>query len=100
MTRYKNVNSGAIVSVRDDKVLDSSWEQYDGSDVAASSGYDAMKAADLKAEIEKRNEGREADAKISTRGNKAELAAALTADDVEEADDDTDADPDADANDA
>ena len=26
MARYKNVNSGAIVDVRDDKVMDAEWE--------------------------------------------------------------------------
>jgi hypothetical protein len=25
--RYRNVNSGAIVDVRDDKVMDAEWEQ-------------------------------------------------------------------------
>ena len=25
--RYKNVNSGAVVDVRDDKVMDAEWEQ-------------------------------------------------------------------------
>jgi hypothetical protein len=26
MARYKNVNSGALVDVRDDKVMDAEWE--------------------------------------------------------------------------
>jgi len=94
MTRYKNVNSGAIVSVRDDKVLDSSWEQFDGAEAETPSGYEAMKAADLKAEIEKRNEGRDGAAKLSTQGNKAALIAALTADDEPDAVADADNDDD------
>ena len=31
MARYRHVVSGALVSVRDDKVMDSSWERTDGS---------------------------------------------------------------------
>ena len=30
MGRFRNVNSGAIVSVRDDKVLDVEWQPLDG----------------------------------------------------------------------
>ena len=31
MARYRHVASGALVSVRDDKVMDSSWESVDDS---------------------------------------------------------------------
>jgi hypothetical protein len=27
MARYRNVNSGAVVEVRDDKVMDAEWEK-------------------------------------------------------------------------
>lgn len=56
-------------------------DALDGAD-DSDGGYADMKAADLKAEIEKRNEGRADDAKLSTSGNKAELVAALVADDA------------------
>ncbi len=45
-------------------------------------GYSKLKVEDLKAEIEQRNEGREDDAKVSTEGVKADLVAALEADDA------------------
>ncbi len=43
--------------------------------------YKGVKVEDLKADIAKRNEGREDSAKISDAGNRAELVAALVADD-------------------
>lgn len=49
-------------------------------------GYASLKVADLKAEIEKRNDGREDDAKLSTEGNKGDLVAALEADDAKASD--------------
>lgn len=82
MTRYKNVNSGAIVQVRDDKVLGSEWEFFDGTTKEESTGHAALKVAELKAEIDRRNADREDDAKLSTEGNKAALVAALDADDA------------------
>ena len=45
-------------------------------------GYSALKVDDLKAEIEKRNAGREDDAKLSAEGLKADLVAVLVADDA------------------
>jgi len=29
MARFRNINTGAVVSVRDDKVLDAEWERAD-----------------------------------------------------------------------
>ena len=91
--RYRNVNSGAIVDVREDKVLDSSWETYDGES-SAPEGYAAMKVADLKAELERRNADRDEDAQITVEGtgkNGAvlgkDIAAALDADDATSDDD-------------
>ena len=80
--RYRNVTSGALVSVRDDKVMDSSWEAIDGgSSSSEESGYEAMKVDDLKAEINSRNEGRDEADLLSTEGKKADLIATLEADD-------------------
>jgi hypothetical protein len=82
--RYRNVNSGALVSVRDDKVLDAEWESLDdeGSSSTEAAGYQGMKVADLKGEIDSRNEGREEADLLSTEGRKADLVATLEADDA------------------
>lgn len=88
MARYKNVNSGAVVSVRDDKVLDSTWEPLDGGPKGGdATGYDSQKVGDLKAEITRRNANRgDDDAQLSTDGKKADLVATLEADDKAQAD--------------
>lgn len=52
-------------------------ETADGGDVA----YGSMRVADLRALIEQRNEGRADEAQLSTEGSKADLIAALEADD-------------------
>lgn len=55
----------------------------DAGQGAGDSVYADLKAADLKAEIERRNDGREDDAKITPASNKnADLIAALEADDA------------------
>lgn len=48
----------------------------------AAEGYEAMKVADLKAEIERRNEGRDEAGRVSAEGRKPDLVAALKADDA------------------
>lgn len=50
-------------------------------DAADEGDYKALKAPDLKAEIDRRNEGRDDADLIPSDGNKAELVAALEADD-------------------
>ncbi len=45
-------------------------------------GYGGLKVDELKAEIEKRNEDRDDDAKLSAEGKKADLVAVLEADDA------------------
>lgn len=63
------------------------WATDEADDEAADdkkstpSLYAKFKVEDLHAEIEKRNAGREDDAKLSTAGNKPDLIAALEADD-------------------
>jgi hypothetical protein len=54
-----------------------------GEDAAAQEGksYDGLKVAELKAEIESRNEGRDEADVLSTDGKKADLIAVLEADD-------------------
>ncbi|MEU7843945.1 hypothetical protein AB0B39_23630 [Micromonospora sp. NPDC049114] len=84
MARYTHIVSGARVQVRDDKVMDSSWVPEGQAKPAAGnsdSGYEGMKVTDLKAEIERRNQGRAEADLVSAEGLKADLIAALTADD-------------------
>lgn len=50
-------------------------------DTGSGGGYDDMTIEALKAEIDSRNEGRDADAELSKTGNKAELVAVLESDD-------------------
>ncbi|WP_433651036.1 hypothetical protein ACQP2C_32505 [Micromonospora zamorensis] len=45
MKRYTHIVSGARVQVRDDKVMDSSWEPTKGSDSSNSVEGDAVVAA-------------------------------------------------------
>jgi hypothetical protein len=60
---------------------DKVWEAEDEG--AGSTPYAGQSAADLKKLIDERNEGREADQKISKSGNVEALAAALEADDAD-----------------
>jgi hypothetical protein len=47
----------------------------------SSAAYESMKVAELKAEIDKRNDGREDDALLPVEGKKDDLVAVLEADD-------------------
>ena len=47
----------------------------------ATEGYESKTVADLRAEIKARNEGRDDESRVSGDGNKADLIAALEADD-------------------
>ncbi len=85
MARLRNINSGAVVSCSDETAarMGSEWVPFDGATKTDSGNeYAGQKVAELKAEIESRNEGREEDALISLEGNKAALIAALEADDA------------------
>ena len=53
-----------------------------GSDEPKPTGYAALDADALKAEIEKRNEGRDDEAKVSDKGTKPTLIKALETDDA------------------
>jgi hypothetical protein len=104
MGRFVNSQTGVVVSVADDKderFSSELWSAHGSTDAAdtgsndtgstenadeagdadGGEGYDGMKVADLRAEIERRNEGRgEADL-LSPEGRKADLIAILQADD-------------------
>lgn len=79
MSRLRNVVTGVVVNVNDHVAerLDSDWQPAD-----APTGYARMKVAELRAEIERRNEGRDEADLLPSDGKKADLAAALQADDT------------------
>lgn len=81
MVRLRNVTTGVSVSVDDGLVgaLGSDWESADAA--PASEGYSSLKVDELKAEIERRNEGRGDADLLAADGKKADLIAALEADD-------------------
>lgn len=81
MSRFKNVSTGAIFSVDDSKDHRYGGPGYTDPNAPEPTPYDDLKAADLKAEIDERNDGREDDAKMSSQGSKADLIALLVADD-------------------
>lgn len=76
--------NGASVNVSDEKSerLVSQGYRLPGAGSAGSSSYSAMKVAELRSEIESRNEGRDDDSLLSTEGKKAELVAVLEGDDT------------------
>lgn len=86
MGRFRQVQTGVVFSVSDDKdgrYGGELYELYDGDgSESESAGYGSMKVTDLRAEIGKRNEGREEADQVSAEGNKAALVAALEADDA------------------
>ena len=53
----------------------------DAGEDPAAEGYESKTVADLRAEIKARNEGRDDESRVSGDGNKADLIAALEADD-------------------
>lgn len=110
MPRLSNVKSGAIVSVPEEKVarLGTDWVRVDGpaptepstspddapGDPAADPIADLndLTVAELQAEIDRRNRGRDtADLIDPVSGKKADLVAALELDDLAAADPDADA---------
>jgi hypothetical protein len=85
MGRFRNSQTGVVVSVadsKDDRFAAPLWRIHDGSDARdGAEGYEAMKVAELKAEIERRNEDRDEVDLIPVDGKKADLVAALQLDD-------------------
>lgn len=67
----------------DVETLDGATDAGDGTQPAS---YDDMKVADLKDEIDRRNTDRDAEVQLAKSGTKAELIAALEADDEAQAD--------------
>lgn len=72
---------GAVVRVDDAtaaRLLSDGWRP---ADTPPGGGYEAMKVADLKAEIARRNAGRGEADRLPTDGRKADLIAVLETDD-------------------
>ena len=80
MARLRNSVTGSVVNLDDAKVtrLGAGWEPVGAS---TSTGYEAMTVDELKDEIRGRNETRDDDTRLALTGTKAELVAALEADD-------------------
>lgn len=86
MARLKHTTTGVVVNVRDDKaarMAGRDW-QPEGAATTASDdgGYSSMKVDELRAAIASRNEGRDEADLIPSDGKKADLIAALEADDA------------------
>lgn len=81
MVRLRNPGTQVVVNVDADTAERLVSEGWKPADEAAAGGYAAMKVADLRAEIERRNEGREEADRLPDDGRKADLIAILEADD-------------------
>ena len=73
--------NGVTVTVSDEKAERLKGDGYRAAAAASDTGYKGQKVADLRAEIAKRNEGRDEAELLSDEGNKADLIATLEADD-------------------
>lgn len=78
--RHTNGATVLVPSERADRLVASGAFSAEGA-VVDDGGYQSMKVADLKAEIARRNADRDEADRISTDGKKADLVAALEADD-------------------
>jgi hypothetical protein len=80
--RYRHAVTGVEVDVRDDKELYGDWESVGGSSAGSEAeGYEALTVDELKDEIRSRNEDRDDETRLALSGSKADLIAALEADD-------------------
>jgi hypothetical protein len=82
MHRLRNAKTGVIVNVDHDTAVQLTTDGWVDASSPTAGGYASMKVADLKAEIERRNEGREEPDRLPGDGKKADLVAALEADDA------------------
>lgn len=73
--------NGVTVTVSDEKAERLKGDGYRASGAESDTGYKGQKIADLRAEIAKRNEGRDEADRLTDEGNKAALVAVLEADD-------------------
>ena len=81
MPRLRDTATQVVVNVDDETAERLRSEGWRPADEPAAGGYEAMKVTDLRAEIERRNEGRDEADRLPDDGRKADLIAALEADD-------------------
>lgn len=87
MTDYRLTNNrGDVLTVSSKEQVDYwgalGYRAEGSSGATKDTGYDDLKVDELKAEIDSRNDGRDEGDLISTDGKKADLIAALEADDA------------------
>lgn len=81
MGRFVNTATGVTFSVDDSKDHRYTAGGFENPGKATAEGYGSQKVAELKAEIARRNEGRDEADHLDGSGNKADLVALLEADD-------------------
>jgi hypothetical protein len=85
MPRFRSTTTGVVVSVSEANAdrYRTGWESLEATTSGDSSagGYEAMTVEQLKDEIRTRNEDRDDEDRLPLTGTKAELVAALGADD-------------------
>ena len=82
MSRFIDRNTGVVFSVADSKDSRYAGDRYGDLDAQEPSKYEGLKVAELKAEIARRNEGRDEDSRVPSEGAKPDLVKALDADDA------------------
>lgn len=96
MIRLRNTQTGAVVSCTAEtaELLGAGWVDAGGKTAPVAEGYAALSVPALHDEITRRNEGRDEADLIPAKGRKADLVAALEADDelADEADDEQEGD--------
>ena len=80
MSRFRNKNTGVTVSVADEKDHRFTAAEWEPANAAPKAKEPTV--AELRAEIDRRNEGRDEADQLSTDGKKADLIATLEADDA------------------
>ena len=81
MPRLRHPGTRVVVNVDEGPAEQMRRDGYRPADTSARDGYASMKVADLRAEIARRNAGREEVDRLPDDGRKADLIAVLEADD-------------------
>lgn len=82
MGRFIDKNTGVVFTVADSKDARYAGDRYGDPESREPSKYEGLKVAELKAEIDRRNEGRAEGDKVPSDGAKPDLIKALDADDA------------------
>lgn len=82
VVRLQNTKTGVVVETSEENAGRlAGYEPVSGSSKSDGGAYSGLKVDELKAEIDRRNEGRDDADLLSTEGKKADLIAALESDD-------------------